>query len=46
MFTSQISILMVNNLAQIPLASYAYPTYQHIGSNSCKVSISFVSKEV
>jgi hypothetical protein len=34
---------MVNNLAQIPLASYAYPTYQHIGSPSSQVSIAFTS---
>ncbi len=43
MFPRNISILMVNNLAQIPLASYAYPTYQHIGSPSSLVSIAFTS---
>jgi len=39
----QISVLFVNNLAQIPLASYQYPTYQHVGSPSSEISIGFLS---
>jgi hypothetical protein len=34
---------MVNNLAQLPLASYPYPTYQHIGSPSSEVAIGMIS---
>jgi len=41
---SQFSILFVNNIAQIPLAGYQYPTYQHIGSASSKVSMLMMSK--
>lgn len=44
MFPQQFSVLMVNNLAQIPLDAYMYPTYQHIGSPSSEVSITFLSK--
>lgn len=40
----QFSILFVNNLAQIPLAAYQYPTYQHIGSTSSKFSMLMMSK--
>ena len=43
MSPQQISILMINNLAQIPLASYMYPTYQHIGSPSSQIAIGFLS---
>jgi hypothetical protein len=41
--TSQVSVLFVNNLAQIPLANYQYPTYQHIGPASSLVSIQMTS---
>lgn len=34
---------MINNLAQVPLASYPYPTYQHIGSPSSEVAIGMIS---
>jgi soluble lytic murein transglycosylase-like protein len=44
MYPQQFSVLMVNNLAQIPLDAYMYPTYQHIGSPSSEVSITFLSK--
>jgi hypothetical protein len=43
MIPNNISILMVNNIAQIPLASFAYPTYQHIGSASSQLAIGFIS---
>jgi hypothetical protein len=46
LFPQQFSILFVNNLAQIPLAGYQYPTYQHIGSTSSKLSIVMSSKGV
>lgn len=44
LFPAQFSILFVNNIAQIPLAAYQYPTYQHIGSASSKISIGMMSK--
>ena len=44
LFPTQLSVLFVNNLAQIPLAGYQYPTYQHIGPSSSLVSVSFESK--
>lgn len=40
---SQITVLFVNNLAQIPLAGYQYPTYQHIGPASGTISIQMTS---
>jgi len=43
LFPQQMTILMVNNLAQIPLASYQYPTYQHVGPCSSMISVSFLS---
>jgi hypothetical protein len=43
LFSSGINVLFVNNLAQIPLAGYSYPTYQHIGSTSAKVILAFSS---
>lgn len=43
MFPSQVSIAMVNNLAQIPLAAYQYPTYQHVGPPDTMVSIAMTS---
>jgi D-alanyl-D-alanine dipeptidase len=39
----QISVLFVNNLAQIPLANYQYPTYQHLGTPASLVSIQMTS---
>jgi hypothetical protein len=44
MVPTTFSILFTNNLAQIPLAGYQYPTYQHIGSTSAKFSLGFLSK--
>lgn len=41
---TQISVLFVNNLAQIPLDGYQYPTYQHVGPTSSSVQVSFLSK--
>ena len=38
-----ISVLFVNNLAQIPLAGFQYPTYQHVGPCSSLVQVSFGS---
>ena len=43
LFPAQISVMFVNNLAQIPLAGYQYPTYQHVGPSSSVVSISMTS---
>lgn len=43
MYPATFSVLMVNNLAQIPLAGYQYPTYQHIGPSSTAVSVTFTS---
>jgi flagellum-specific peptidoglycan hydrolase FlgJ len=37
-------VLMVNNLAQIPLASYQYPTYQHVGPSASVISFAFTSE--
>ena len=39
-----ISVLFVNNLAQIPLAGFQYPTYQHVGPCSSLVQVSFGSQ--
>ena len=44
LYPTQLSILFVNNLAQIPLAGYQYPTYQHVGSTSSKISLLLMSK--
>jgi flagellum-specific peptidoglycan hydrolase FlgJ len=43
LFPQGMVVLMVNNLAQIPLASYQYPTYQHIGPSASMVSFAFTS---
>jgi hypothetical protein len=40
---SQISVLFVNNLSQIPLAYYQFPTYQHIGPASSLISFQITS---
>ena len=39
-----LSVLFVNNLAQIPLAGFQYPTYQHVGPCSSLVQVSFGSQ--
>jgi hypothetical protein len=44
LFPQGLVILFVNNLAQIPLGSYQYPTYQHIGPATALVSMGFLSK--
>jgi hypothetical protein len=43
LYPTQVSIQFVNNLAQIPLAAYAYPTYQHIGPAGTMISIAMMS---
>lgn len=40
---SQMSVLFVNNLSQIPLANFQYPTYQHVGPASSLLSIQITS---
>lgn len=40
---NQISVVFVNNIAQLPLASYQYPTYQHMGPVSTLISIGMLS---
>jgi hypothetical protein len=42
-YTNQISVVFVNNIAQLPLASYQYPAYQHLGPVSTLVSIGMLS---
>jgi len=42
-YPTQFSVLLVNNLVQIPLESFQYPTYQHCGPAGTMVSISFLS---
>ncbi len=39
----QVSVTVANNLPQIPLAAYAYPTYQHVGPSSTLVTITLIS---
>jgi hypothetical protein len=43
MFPNQVSVVMVNNLPQIPLAAMQYPTYQHVGPADTMISINFNS---
>lgn len=43
MFVSQMSIVLVNNLPSIPLASMQYPTYQHVGPSDTMISVGFDS---
>lgn len=43
MFPNQISIVFVNNLPTIPLASMQYPTFQHVGPTDTLISINFDS---
>src|SRR5207248_487060 len=31
LYVQAMAVQIINNLAQIPLASYQYPTYQHVG---------------
>lgn len=42
-YTNQISVIFVNNIAQLPLAGYQYPTYQHLGPVSTLVSVGLLS---
>lgn len=42
-YPNQLSVVFVNNIAQMPLASYQYPTYQHLGPVSTLVSIGLLS---
>lgn len=42
-YPQALAIQIINNLVQIPLASYQYPTYQHVGPPSIMVSISLRS---
>jgi hypothetical protein len=44
LYPTQLSVLFVNNLAQIPLSLYQYPTYQHVGPCSSTIQISFISR--
>jgi hypothetical protein len=43
LFPQGFVLLFVNNLAQIPLASYQYPTYQHVGPATTMISIGLTS---
>lgn len=43
MYPTQLSVVMVNNLAMIPLAGMQYPTYQHVGPADTMISIAFTS---
>jgi soluble lytic murein transglycosylase-like protein len=43
LFPQQFAILFSNNLAQMSLQSYQYPTYQHVGPVSSMVSIGMAS---
>lgn len=43
MYLNQVSVVMVNNLATIPLAALQYPTYQHCGPADTMISINFNS---
>jgi hypothetical protein len=45
-FITNISIVLVNNLAQIPLSNYQYPTYQHIGPAATAVSVQMISSNM
>lgn len=38
-----INVVFSNNLAQIPLESFQYPTYQHIGPAGTMISLGFTS---
>lgn len=42
-YPNQISIVFVNNMAQLPLAGHQYPAYQHLGPVSTLVSIGMLS---
>ena len=42
-YPMQISVVFVNNISQIPLAGYQYPTYQHLGPGSTLVSVGLLS---
>jgi hypothetical protein len=42
-YPTQISVIFMNNIAQIPMASYQYPVYQHLGPVSTLVSIGLLS---
>lgn len=43
LYPDQLSLVMVNNLPQIPLAGFQYPTYQHVGPCDTMLSISMMS---
>ena len=43
LYPQQISIIFMNNIAQLPLSGYQYPTYQHLGPVSTLVSIGLLS---
>lgn len=42
-YPMQVSVVFVNNISQLPLAGYQYPTYQHLGPGSTLVSIGLLS---
>lgn len=42
-YPTQISVVFMNNIAQIPLAGYQYSTYQHMGPVSTLVSLGLLS---
>lgn len=46
LYPNQISIQFVNNLAQLPLAAYQYPTQQHIGPAGTMISVSMTSNGI
>ena len=43
-FVQQIALVFTNNIPSIPLASYQYPTSQHLGPASTQVSIALQQK--
>ena len=43
LYATQMSVVFVNNLPQLPLSSFEYPTYQHIGPAGTMISISLMS---
>jgi flagellum-specific peptidoglycan hydrolase FlgJ len=46
LYPQQFAILFSNNLAQLTLQSYQYPTYQHIGPASTVISIGMMSEGI
>lgn len=43
--TTGVTVNLLNNLAQIPLSSYSFPTYQHLGPATTTIGISLYSSD-